>query len=80
MFLFKQLKTDEPINVMIYNDGRAHVSTPGPPTQTQRVLLELFGKSVKKGEVPAMRPGRYHFKFTKVGRRQTEVELINIDE
>lgn len=74
------MKTDEPINVIIYKDGRLDISTPENPTFTQKALFSTFKKGVAKGEFDGMRPGRYRFQFIKIGARKSKATLTIVDD
>lgn len=77
---FNNFNTDESLNVMIYDDGRMHVSSPPPTTNTHKGLFMLFKKGVKKGAFNSMKPGRYQFKFTKTRGLKVDAELVSVDE
>jgi hypothetical protein len=78
--LFKKLKKDEPLDVVIYNDGRTFISTSQKPTFTQTTLFKFFEKGLKKGAWNNMKPGQYKFHFVEIGPKDVQADLTSVEE
>lgn len=79
-FLNKRLKTDETLDVTIYNDGRMHISAIEKPTLTQVSLLRIFKLGMKKGAWNGMNPGQYKFYYATVDKEGADFSLITVEE
>lgn len=68
-------KEGPPVIVEVYVDGRIDLFIPQPPRFREKALSRMFQKAVMNDEIANIKPGRYHFNYTKVGRIHVEAEM-----
>jgi hypothetical protein len=72
-------KDGPPLIIEVYVDGRAEVYIPTPPKLREKILSRMFQNSVKKEGIQNIKPGRYHFNYTKIGFMSLEAELASAE-
>lgn len=76
--MFAIINKRDSIPVELTPEGRLLAPRPVNGTPTQNLLFKLLEKRYQ--DLPAMQPGFYELKFTKIGFRHLDMDLTRIED